>query len=155
MATVPPDRINFVDKNYARRRFLALLKHVSNSRGAHAHKHLDKIRSADAEERHIRFAGNRSSKQRFTGSRRADHQHALRNSSTQLLKFFRILQEIHDLLNFLFGLLDAGDVFKGHSVAVACKHPSLALSEIERPFSGIPNLLPEKEVQNQEEQGDG
>jgi hypothetical protein len=47
------DRVDFVDEDDARRVLLALLEEVTDARRADADEHLDEIRSADREERHV------------------------------------------------------------------------------------------------------
>src|SRR6266496_1004103 len=93
MAAMTTYRVNFVDENDAWRGFLALLEHVADARGADAHEHLHEIRAADGEERHISFTRDRARQQGLASARRADHQHALGNTATEFLKFFRITQE--------------------------------------------------------------
>ena len=47
VTAMTPDRVDFIDKDDARRGFLALLEHVAHARGADADKHFNKIRAAD------------------------------------------------------------------------------------------------------------
>ncbi len=51
--------------------------------------------------------------------------------------FFGILEELDQLLDFVLGLLDAGDVLEGDLVLVAGQHPRAALAEIERPLPAM------------------
>ena len=59
-------------------RCFGLLEHVAHAGGADADEHFDEVRTAEAEERHARFAGDGLGEQRLAGARRADQQHALR-----------------------------------------------------------------------------
>ena len=127
----PPHRVNFVDKDQARRGLLPLLKHVPHAGGAHADEHLHKIRSTDAVKRHIRLAGDRLGQQGLAGSRRSHHQNALGNPAAQFLKLLRIAQKLHDLAHLVLGLLNPGHIGKGHLVLVLGKDPGLALAETE------------------------
>src|SRR5438105_1111070 len=95
-----PDRVDLIDEDDARRILLALFKQMADAAGADAHKHLDKIRSGDREERHVRFAGDRAGEQRLSGPRRADQQHAFWNPAAKLLEFLRLAEEFDDLLQF-------------------------------------------------------
>src|SRR5271170_5789193 len=97
----PADGIDFVDEKQAGRVLFALFEHVAHTAGADADEHLDKIRAADAEERHVGFAGDGFRKQCLARSWRADHQHALRDASAETLKFLGVLEELDDLLDFL------------------------------------------------------
>ena len=82
------DRVDFVDENDARRGLLALLEHVAHAAGADADKHLDEIRAADREERHVRFAGNGAGEQGFAGSRRSDEQARLSECGRRVSETF-------------------------------------------------------------------
>src|SRR5207247_11098342 len=57
-AAVTADGVDFVDEDDARRVLLALLEQIANAAGADADEHLDEVRSADREERHVCFAGD-------------------------------------------------------------------------------------------------
>ena len=49
-----------VDEDDAGRVFLALLEQVADAARTHADKHLDEVRTGDAEERHVGLTGNRT-----------------------------------------------------------------------------------------------
>ena len=93
VAAMTTDRVDFIDENNAGRGFFALLKHVAHARRADTDKHLDEIGAADREEGNIGFAGDGAGEQSFARSGRTDQQHAFRDSSTKLLKLFRIAQK--------------------------------------------------------------
>ena len=154
MAAVTPDRINLINENDARRRFFALLKHVTHSRGADAYEHLNKIRATDRKERNIGFACDRPRQQRLAGPGRAHHQHALRNTASELLEFFGVTQKLNELLHFILGFLHPGDVAKCDLVLVPRKHARLRFAKIECAFSGHPDLLAKKEVKYEQEERD-
>ena len=73
------ERVELVDEDDAGRLGLGLREQVAHARRADADEHLDELRAAQAEERHLRFAGDRARQQRLAGARRADEQHALGN----------------------------------------------------------------------------
>ena len=50
--------INFIDKNDAGCLFLGLLKQVTHTGGAHAHKHFYKLTAANGKEGHLGLTGN-------------------------------------------------------------------------------------------------
>ena len=108
------ERVELVDEDDARRLGFGLLEQIADARGADADEHLDELRSAQAEERHVRFAGDGARQQRLAGARRADQQHALGNPAAEVRVLLRVLQELDDLLQLLFGLVDAGDVGEPH-----------------------------------------
>ena len=106
------ERVELVDEDDAGRFLLGLLEHVANAGGADADEHFDEVGTAEAEERHARFAGDGFGQQRFAGARRADQQHALGNAAAEHLIFFGRLQELDDFAEFFDGFFDAGDVFE-------------------------------------------
>ena len=62
----------------------ACCEQVAHARGADADEHLDELRAAQAEERHVRLAGDRARQQRLAGARRPDQQHALRDAAAEV-----------------------------------------------------------------------
>src|SRR5262245_58762848 len=154
MPAVTTYRVDFVDENDARRGFLSLLKHVAHTRGAHADEHLHEIRAADREERHVSFTRDGACQQGLTSAWRADHQHALGNSATEFLKFFRITQELNQLLHFVLGFLYARHVAKRDLIFVTGQHARLGLTEVERALASHADLLAKQEIQDQKEKRD-
>ena len=109
------DCIDLIDKNDARSIFLALFEKVADTAGADADKHLYKIRTRYRKERHTCLAGNGLCQERFSGSRRSDHQDALRDLAAEFLKLLRIFEKFDDLLQLFFRLFNAGNLLKGHA----------------------------------------
>ena len=70
--TLATHSVNFVDKNNAGRGLARLVEKVAHPARTHPNKHLDKFRSAHAEERHSSLTSYRFCQQRFTGSWRAN-----------------------------------------------------------------------------------
>ena len=77
-AAVAADGVDLVHEDDAGGVLLGLLEQVAHARGAHAHEHLDEVRTGDGEEGHARLAGDGARKERLAGARRAVEQHALR-----------------------------------------------------------------------------
>ena len=132
-AAAAADRVELVDEDDARRMAPRVLEQLADARGADAGVHLDEIRSAREEKRHLRFAGNRSREQRLAGSRRPDEQHALRNAAADRGEASGLAQEVDDLLHFLLRFVDAGDVGEGDR---ACVSDRLRASCSRAPESG-------------------
>src|SRR5260370_36101409 len=143
MPAVTTYRVNFVDENDARRGLLSLLKHVADARGTDADEHLHEIRAADGEERHVSFTREGASQQGLASARRADHQHALGNTATEFLKFFRVGEKLDQFLHFVLGLLHARHVAKLDLVSVTREHARLGFTEVQRALAGHPDLLAE------------
>ena len=139
------DGVDFVDEHDARRVFLSLLEQVAHARGADADEHLDEVRTADREERNVRFAGDRASEQGLAGSRRAHQQYALGNTAAQLLELLRLLEELDDFLEFVLGFVHAGDVFERDLLLRARRQLRLALSERERLVAAALHLTHEED----------
>ena len=109
---MPSNRINLVNEYDTGGIFLALFEHVADTACANTNKHLDKIRARDGEKGNIRLASDSLGEKGFTGSRGSDKQHALRNFATKPLEFTGILQELDNLLQLGFCLINAGDILK-------------------------------------------
>ena len=62
----------------------------------------------------MRLAGNRAGEQRLAGTGRPHQQHALGNPSAQVRVLLRVLEKLDDLLQLVFGFVDAGDVREPH-----------------------------------------
>ena len=124
---------------------LGLLEEVAHAAGAHAHKHLDKLRTRDAEEGHAGFAGHSLGHQRLACAGWAYQQHALGNARAQCGELLRLLEKLDDLLQFLLGLVIAGDVDKGNCRPVAGKHARPALAKAKRLVACALRLAQDKE----------
>ena len=154
MASMTTDRVNFVDENNARRGFLALLKHVADTAGADADKHLDEIGTADREEWDISLAGDGAGEQCLAGAGRPDQKHAFGNAPPEFLKLLRITQKLDQLLHFILGFLDSGDVAKSDLIFVAGQHACFGFAKVEGAFAGHTDLLAEQEIENEEKERD-
>src|SRR3990170_3245502 len=75
-AALAADRVDLVDEDDAGGVLLALLEQIPDARRADPHEHLDEVRAADGEERHVRLARHRAGQQRLAGARRPDEQDA-------------------------------------------------------------------------------
>ena len=103
---------------------------------------IDEIRTRDAEERHLGFARNRASKQGLAGPRRADQQHAARDTPAEFLEFLGIAQEIDEFRDFFFGLVATCDVGEVDRVIVLVDQPRSRLAEREGAAFAAPLHLP-------------
>src|SRR5207253_6798655 len=91
-------RIELVDEDDARGLGFGLLEQIANARRADANEHLDEFRTAQAEERHVRFAGDRTRQEGLSGAGRSDEEDALWNAAAQIRVLLRVLQKLDDLL---------------------------------------------------------
>ena len=146
------DGVDLVDEDDAGRVLLALLEQVAHARRADADEHLDEVRAADREERHVGFAGDRAGEQRLAGSRRAHQQDALRDAAAELLELLRLLQELDDLLELFLRFVDAGDVLERHLLLRARRQLRLALAERQRLVAAALHLAHEEDPEADHQQ---
>ena len=124
--------IDLIDEDDARSLFLCLAEEVAYARCTHADEHLNKVRTAHGEEWYASFASYSLCQESLTGSWRTNEQCALRNLTTQIGIFLRILKEFHDFLYFLLGTFLSGNILEGDSQGISLLvHLCLALTYIE------------------------
>ena len=151
-AAMAADGVNLVDEDDAGRVLLALLEQVADAAGADADEHLDEVRAADREERHVGLAGNGAREQRLARSRGAHQQDALGNAAAELLELLRLAQELDDLLELVLGLVDAGDVLERHLLLRAGRQLRLALAERQRLVAAALHLAHEEDPEADQQQ---
>ena len=110
-----------------------LLEEVAHPGGAHADDHLHEVRSADAEEGRLGLARHGLGQQGLARARRAHQQHALRDLPADGQVFARQLEEVHDLLQLLLGLVHAGHVVEGDARLAVRHHVGPRLAQGEQP----------------------
>ena len=132
-AARPPQRVQLVDEDDARRRLPRLLEQVAHPRGADAHEHLDELGAVGGEERHARLAGHRARQQRLAGAGRPHQQDAARDMRAQPGELLRPLQEIDDLVQFVLRLVHAGHVGERRP---SRRSPPPAWPSTDRPTAG-------------------
>src|SRR5439155_12634947 len=107
-----PDRIQFIDKDDAGSLLLGLLKQIPHAGSADADEHLDEFRSGNRKEWNAGFAADGFGEQSLAGAGRTHKKDSLWNSPTELLVFCRLLEEIHHLHQFGFGLVNSGNILE-------------------------------------------
>src|SRR5262245_51365210 len=150
------DGVDFVDEDNTGRVLLALFKQIANAAGTDAYKHFNEVGTGDGEEGNVGFTGDGAGQQSLTGARRSDEQDALRDAAAELLEFLRVLEELDDLLEFFFGFVGAGDVFKGHFLLLRGEQARAGLAEAESFVAAGLHLAHEEKAetdQQQERQG--
>ena len=148
------ERVELVDEHDARRLRFGLRKQIADARRAHADEHLDELRSAQAEERHLGFARDGARQQRLAGARRADEQHALGNLAAELRVLPRRLEELDDLAQLLRRLVHARHIGKAHFDVVFGEDLGLAARKRHHAALGAANP-PEEERPQRDEQHSG
>src|SRR5260221_4843379 len=114
--------IDLINEDDAGRRLLGLVEEVTHTARANSDQHFDEFRAAHREERHARFAGNGTRKQRLTSSRRSDQQHSTGNLSTQALELMRRLQKFDHLNKISFIFINACYIGKRHARPIFYHH---------------------------------
>ena len=145
-AAMPADRVDFVDEDDARRILFGLLEHVPDAARADPHEHFYEVRPGDREERHARLAGDGSCQKRFACAGRADEQDATGNAASEPLEFLRIAEKLHDLLQILLCLIDAGDILERHAPMRFGQKLRLRLAKSHRLAGAALHLPGEEEV---------
>ena len=70
------------------------------------------------------------------------------------MKLFRVAQKLDQLLDFILGFLDTGDIAESDLVLVTRQHSRFRFPKVECAFSGHSDLLPEQEIEDEQEQRD-
>ncbi len=152
-AALAANGVDFVHEDDAGRVALGLVEQVAHAAGADADEHLDELGAGDGEERHARLAGHGARQQRLAGARRADQQHAARDTRAERGELLRVLQELHHFGKLLLSLLHPGDVGEGDGRLVAGEEARPALAERQGLVVGALRLAHHKDKHANQEQG--
>ena len=123
------DGIDFVDEEDAGRVLLGLGEHIAHAAGANAHEHLHEVRTADAEEGHLRLAGDGLGQQGLARAGRPHEEDAFGDAAAEGLEALGIAQEFDDFLHLFLGLVYAGDIFEAHLGLVFAEEASAGFAE--------------------------
>src|SRR5690348_15693829 len=141
----PAKRIELVDEDNRWRVLTRLLEQVANPGGADADEHLDKFRARDRKERDSGFASDGAGQQGLAGAWRTDQQHTLRRSAAQSTVYRRLFQEIDDLDQFVFGLVDPGNIGERNLRLLLDVNPGAALADRHQPAEAALTHAPDRE----------
>ena len=125
-------------------------EHVADAARAHADEHFDEVGAGDAEERYLGLAGDGAGDEGLAGSGRADEEYALGDAAAELLELLGVAQEVDDFLDFLAGLVHAGNVLEGDLVRVAAHQARARLAEGEGPAVAGRHVAVEEEIDERE-----
>ena len=139
----PGHGIDLVDEHDAGRILFRVLKQVAHAGSSHAHEHLHEIGAGNAEEGHVRLAGDGLCEQGLSRSGRSLQQNALGDPRSHLRIFGGLSQEIDDLLQILLFLLQARHILQGDPVVLSGAHPGAALAKVHHlvPAGSRPRVL--------------
>mmetsp|Transcript_58048 Transcript_58048/g.149430 ORF Transcript_58048/g.149430 Transcript_58048/m.149430 type:complete len:305 (-) Transcript_58048:648-1562(-) len=104
--------IDLVNEDDAGRIVPRLGENIADARGADADKPLDKLRGRRLDQGHTCLTGQGARQKCLARAGRPGQQDTLRHFRAYGLERARVLEELHDLLHLLLGLLDAGDLAK-------------------------------------------
>ena len=131
--------INLVDEDDARGFLFCLSEQVAHTTCTHADEHFNEVGAAHREERHAGLSCNGLSQQRLSGSRRADKQRSLGDFAAKVGVFFRVFQELYNLLHFLFGPGLTCNVLERYvNVSPFLVHLGFALADVEHAARAAP-----------------
>jgi hypothetical protein len=111
-AALAADRVELVDEDDRRGRFLGLVEQVAYAGGPHANDHLHELAGAQREEGDVGLARDRAGQQRLAGAGLPGQQHALGDRAAQAPVAVGVAQEVDDLDQLVLGLVDPGDVLE-------------------------------------------
>ena len=144
--------VDLINEHDAGSALLGLLEEISDAAGAHTHEHLHKVRARDGEELHLGLARDGAGQQGLAGPRGAHQQHALGDLAAQLQELGGILQELDDLLQFIFGFVAAGDICEGRPLGGGGKALGAGFAEAEGLVATHLGLAHEDEPEHHEDQ---
>ena len=136
-AALATDCVDLIDEDNAGGELAGLLKSIAHAGGTDADEHLDEVGTANAKERHAGLAGDGAGEQGLTRARRADHQHALRDTCADFGEPLRVLKEIDDFLHLFLGLIATGDVLESRGLLVGGIKTRARLGELHRAAVGV------------------
>src|SRR5208283_1773790 len=102
--------IQLVDEEDTRRMASALLEEVPHPACTHTDEHLYKVGAGHMEESHVRLACDGFCEKGLARSRHADKEDSLWDLGSEPGKLLRALQELHDFLQLVLGLILACNV---------------------------------------------
>mmetsp|Transcript_52523 Transcript_52523/g.137703 ORF Transcript_52523/g.137703 Transcript_52523/m.137703 type:complete len:564 (+) Transcript_52523:392-2083(+) len=114
LATSAADSVDLVDEDDARRVGARLAEEVAHARSAHAHEHLDEVRTRHGEEGHAGLARHGLGQQRLARAGGAAQQRALGDLGAEVLELFRLLQEVDKFHNLHLSLGQTRHVLERH-----------------------------------------
>src|SRR5262249_8217777 len=109
------DRVELVDEDDRRSRLLRLGEEITHPGSADADDRLDELRGGDREERRVRLPGDRPGRERLARAGRPEQQDAVGYPSAESHITVRRLEEVDDLRQLGFRLVDSGHVVEGHA----------------------------------------
>src|SRR5688572_26544263 len=151
-ATMTSHGIDLIDKDDARRILLSLFEKIADTRSANSNEHLHEVRAANRKERDVSLTGNGTRKQGLSSARRANKKDAFGDAAAQFLKLLGFLQEVDNLLQFFFGLVDARDIFKRNLLLMCRQQTGATLAEGKRLVSSALHLAHEEDPEAEDEQ---
>ena len=123
------DCIDLIDEDDTRSHLLSLFEKVSHSGSTYTDIHLNKRRTGQRKERHIRLTSNRFRKKSLTCSRRSHKQCTFRKFRTDTGIFPRIMKEIYYFLQRFLCLILSGNILKCNTGRLFHIHLGIALTD--------------------------
>ena len=122
--------IDLINEDDAGHGLFCLVEEVAHTGCADADVHLDEVRAGDGVERHTGLTGAGAGQQGLAGTRRADEQHAVRDTCAQRVKLVGALEELHDLFQLFLLFVFTGHIGKGGGLLVLVLVLDLGFADI-------------------------
>jgi hypothetical protein len=147
----PADRIELVDEHDRRSGLFRLREEIAHARCADADDRLHELRGRHREERDIRLAGDRTGEERLAGAGWAREQYAVRDPAAEFSVLVGMTEEVDDLGQLLFCLIDPGDVGERDAVAGRLIPAGARASERAENVLNVPRAAHQPEQEEDEE----
>src|SRR5262249_35687419 len=134
-----------------RRALLRFLEEVADTRRADPDDRLDELGRGEREERHVGLTRNGARKERLARPGRPGKQHSMRDAAAEDAVLLRMSEEVDDLRQLVFRLVDAGDVGERHLVARGLVAPRAGAAERAENVLGAAGTAHQPEEQEDEE----
>ena len=131
-AALTADSVDLVDEYDGRSDLLCLVEQIAHARCADADIQLDKVRAGNGQKLHARLACDGLCQQGLTCSRRAYEQNAFGYPRAHFRERFRVLEELHELLELGLFLIGARYVVKGLAVFLLAAEARPGFAELHR-----------------------
>ena len=120
------NRVDLVNEDDRRRHFARFREQLTHAAGTDTDNHLDELRRARAEERHLGLACGCAGEQRLTCAGRTGQQHAFRRASAEPLVLAGVAKKIDDLVDLGLDLIDPGHIVERDANSLRIDAPLLS-----------------------------
>mmetsp|Transcript_2465 Transcript_2465/g.5107 ORF Transcript_2465/g.5107 Transcript_2465/m.5107 type:complete len:348 (+) Transcript_2465:713-1756(+) len=113
--TLATNSIDLINENNTGSILPGLSKDITDARSTDTHKHFNKFRTTDTDERDTSFSGNSLGQKSFSSTRRSIEDDTPRNTASILCVCLGFLQKVNNLSKFQLGTITSSNIIKGDS----------------------------------------